>query len=285
MIHKRSGIPRLVISLVVSATAVSALATENQPREEASLFGDDEQSAQCAVVEPTATGPISEERRVHRRATVLIGADVLGRIAVAADYDGDEYVDEEMLFTATTRLSEPTPVLLKNARLTWTVSSLVVEARDRSLAVALSVDGDGFDHPRIPRSWKRYSQVIVNEDGVAFGVKSRPPGYEQHLSAYDHNSLYTWYPGFERDVLYTGTGGSCQSGCTGCTCHDANWNCTTGGCGAATCGCASPCSGGVPQACGNGYFACCKCNAQDGSNPPVYWCFGDCIPCSGDLPP
>jgi len=235
-------------------------------------------SGQCPV--PDSTSPLPQNKEVHTRATVLIGADVLGRIAIAADYDRDGIVDEEMLFTTTTRLKGPQPVLLKNAEVITRTSSVVVVAGDRSLAVAVSVSGEPHVSPSIPRSWQRYSQVVIDQDGIALSRKVRPETQKQPLSAYDHYSLYTWYPGFEKDMLHVGTGQCLQPGCAGvgCNCNDSGYGCTNGGCGAASCPCASPCSGGS-QSCGGGYWACCICTLNlEGA----YQCFSNCYPCGQD---
>ncbi len=229
---------------------------------------------QCPVSDNTQRVP--QKKTVHTRATVLIGADVLGRIAIAADYDGDSIVDEEMLFTTITRLRDPEPVVLNNAKVITRTSSVVVESADGSLAVALSVSGSVHEPAPIPKRWRKYSEVVVDEDGIGLYRKTRPDGFRQPLAAYDHNSLYTWYPGFEEELLYVGTGQCLEPGCAGlgCWCNDQGYNCTTGGCGTAFCQCGSPCSGGNTP-CGAGYFACCTCRDEGG----VFWCTSRCYKC------
>lgn len=61
----------------------------------AAAAGGETQQALCPIVEDSK--PLPPNKQVYRRATVAIGADVLGRIAVAADYDGDQLADELML--------------------------------------------------------------------------------------------------------------------------------------------------------------------------------------------
>ena len=265
---------RILILLVIPAAAVG-VESDNL------AVGDEGQSQQCPVGEPIRNQ--NKWKKVNRSATVLIGADVLGRIAIAADYDRDGLVDEVMQYTAGTRLSEPRPVLLERAKVTQTTFALMVEAADRSLAVALVVVNSANEGPRsIPRSWRRYSEVIVEKDGVALYRTELPPVIQQQFAAYDHNSIYTWPENFQKDLLYVGTGvptGKCAGpGCLGCECNDAfDPGCSTGGCGAATCNCAaSPCTGG-PNPCQPGWFACCVCALITGTTQ--YRCTADCISC------
>lgn len=258
---------RLIFLFLASTTAAG-----QQVQDLILTTQDQNRPAKCPV--PDITAIPNPNRQVHRNATVLIGADVLGKIAVVADYDNDELADEVMFFVTTTRLTEPAPVLLRNAKVVTTISSLVVEKPDRSVAIALSLS-DPYEPPEIPRSWRKYSQVFVNEDGVQFSTYELSPVQQQPLTAYDHSSVQSWPPPFQKDRLYSGTVSCDSPGCVGCFCSDLAAGCTTGGCGAATSPCASPCSGGQ-NACGAGYFSCTWCR----ENPDgVYWCTSDCIEC------
>ena len=273
MLNYLAILTRVLILLLIPAAAVGV-------ESDSLTVEDKEQSQQCPVGEPIRSQ--NKWKKVNRSAAVLIGADVLGRIAIAADYDRDGFVDEVMQYTATTRLSEPRPVLLERAKITQTTFALMVEAADRSLAVALVVDNGANEEARpIPRSWRRYSEVIVEKDGVALYRTELPPVIQQQFAAYDHNSIFTWPENFQKDLLYVGTGvptNKCAGkGCMGCECNDAlDPACSTGGCGSETCPCASPCSGG-PQACQPGWFACCVCTVIPDTTQ--YACTGDCVPC------
>ncbi len=143
---------------------------------------------------------VKDGSKTYLDATVLIGADVLGRIAAAFDYDGDGYADDVKLFVGTTRLTEPAPVTLKQARVVETISGLVVESEDCSLALALSVSGD-FKSPEIPNRWRNFSQVVIVDDGIMLARTDPQPVQKRHMSSFDHNSIYSWPLNFHRDMF------------------------------------------------------------------------------------
>ena len=265
---------------------VSTVAAGGQGQDSLVAVGDQVPPVNCPVGEAAGAPPdINDFKQVHRGATVLIGADVLGRIAAAVDYDDDGIADDAMLFVATTRLTEPTPTVLQRAKVVVTRSGMMVEAADRSLALAVYLTDDEYQPLRIPRSWRnKYTQVVIEDDGIMFARTDPPPVQQQPLAAYDHNSIYSWPVSFHRDLLAPGTvgGGGCPAGCFGCSCKEPlGIGCNSaGGCGTSSIvGCGSPCSGGG-LSCGQNHYACAVCRNLD----DVWTCQSTCLECGLVIP-
>lgn len=227
---------KIVVLILVPTLAAGQQLFPTESAEDAA------EGEQYAVQPGAGQADINDFKRVHKKATVLIGVDVLGRIAIAADYDNDNLADEVMLFAGLTRLTAPQPTIIERATVTVTRNGVMVEAADRSLALAAYLSDEAYTPMRVPKKkWnRRFDQVVVVDEGIMFNRVEPPPEQQRILSTYDHNSIYSWPVNFHRDVLGPGTaGGSFPAGCFGCgSCQvvDGVANCFTAclECGAIT---------------------------------------------------
>lgn len=211
------------------------------------------------------------DRKLSPRVSALVGVDSLGRVLVALDLDRDDFVEEVVLFTPRERLKGPWSELVRDAELEQTAGTLRLEARDRSVALALAVNP--ADAPKLRRAARAYRRAIEQDRGEELARNGVDPAYGRRLSSYDHTLIETWPESFREDLVVPGTTG--PTTCFNCGTTD----CTVGGC--YSIGCNIDCKGLIANdtcgiACNAAQsFGCCNCT--NGPFFPIGSC--RCIPC------
>lgn len=265
---------RLAALFVVAG--FSSHANANSPAPAATLPRSENVAAPRASCPPAAgdiqVNPALAEK--HERAAIIFGSDVLGRIAIAADYNGDDFADEVMLYWEKSRRTDVPVRKLRSATIVLLDGVLMVQSPGGSTEAVFSISGR--DLSLLKGDVKRGRRTIIADRGLGFARIGIDPSAARPMYAFDHSSLYTWPEGFREDTQFqqqTHGGGQCPS------CPNANnYNCQGGGCGTTTCN--IPCGGACSVSCMSGHFACCNC---PGGNPG-----GVCSPlCHGcqDVPP
>jgi hypothetical protein len=196
---------------------------------------------------------------------------------MAVDSNRDGVVDDVFSFQALERLAEPWSETLKNADLEYTNGTLRLEARNRSVAVALAVIP--ADLPELSKRSTSFRRVVIKGDGIQLMRNGVNPAEARSLASYDVNSLATWPEHYAEDLAMPGT-----NTCDNCSVRKCQ-GVVGGGCGSTGCNwdCGIFINDTCGTSCGPGYFACCSC-ASNGLFPLCRSVCVKCGPIPGDNP-
>ena len=150
----------------------------------------------------------AEDRQEFRAVMVLVGVDEFGRVLAAIDVDGDGQAERFLRFTDQTKIEAPWSRQLRDANVTLTRGTAVIQSQDGDTVVALAVEG--ADLP-VPRS--RARSAFVYPAGVEFTNVTADTQQRATLSELDYNDVHTWPVGFQSDLNAELDAVAKQTGC------------------------------------------------------------------------
>lgn len=130
-----------------------------------------------------------------RRSNVLVGVDVLGRVAIAVDTDQDDLAERILMFTGQDRLKGPWSRLLKDASVTIQRGTFLVTSRQDSFGMSLAVSV--ADLPALPR----WATDNFRQDNGRELVQLFDELGAVTLTGLDHNSIQSWPEALWTDLL------------------------------------------------------------------------------------
>lgn len=268
------GVVTAAVLVITNVAAVGAYASEPVTNPLKSRVPEQALASCPPTTDLARLDPSQAE--VRDGATVRFGSDVLGRVAFAIDYNGDNFADEVMLYWEKSRRFDIPVRTVRSVKLVVFDGVLMLQAADRSVAAIFGVDGR--DTQLLDKSELRKARrTIIAEKGNGFARVGIDPASGRHLDGFDHTSLYTWPEGFREDLQFqqqTNGGGWCPN----CP-NSANYACQAGG-GCYAQSCNIPCTGACSVSCAPNSFACCNCPGGSTSGPCLATCYG----CEG-IPP
>jgi hypothetical protein len=247
---------RQTAPVLISTIAVLMLGSSSR------MAGAEDANQLCP---PTAGPGIStEEMRADLHQTVipaqhsdvLVGVDVLGRVAIAADFDRDGISDRIILYTAQERLQGPWSRYLTDAVISIQKGTVLVTSKADAFGLSAAVS---VARPQALPSW--VNEPILMSAGrelvQLFDTKGAVP-----IASLDHNVVATWPESLWMDLLaeqpVVALGGCTRECCEDGSCTSggaASTSCSIGGCTGNPSSCSvSGCGGTTPN-----NFACCKC--------------------------
>lgn len=251
------GLP-LLFALFLLVCSIPNFVTAAQPMELETIT--------CPTPEESALTVEEKRAKLHTwlveatTADVLVGVDVLGRVAIAVDLDQDTIVDRVMMYTDTTRLDGPWSKLLSNAHIAIQDGAILITSREYSFGMSLAVSvavpqtiPNWVDNPTVHSGGRELVQLWDNLDSV-------------HMADLNHSDVSSWPESLHMDLLEeTPTGSPLLSGGCSRTCCD-DGPCTSGGPPSTSCsigGCSGTPSSCNVSGCDMGLmpptFACCGC--------------------------
>jgi hypothetical protein len=137
----------------------------------------------------------TEVINLSKAANTLVGVDVLGRIAIAVDTDGDGVGEHVVLYTDQERIPGPWSRQLRNANVTLNKGSVLITSREDAFALAVAVSV--ADLPVAPR-WARNT---VTRSGGRELVRLFDDKAFVSLSSLDYSSILSWPSTLHDDLI------------------------------------------------------------------------------------